>query len=60
MLATKEEIQISETTTSFRVNLDNVNFEKTLDECYQKRRNYVSESEHELQQKPMASEIKQK
>jgi hypothetical protein len=52
MLTTGEETQISETTTSFRITIDNVGFEKTLDECYERRRNYGSESKPVRRKQP--------
>jgi hypothetical protein len=50
MLTTTEEIQISESTTSFRITIDKVDCMKTLDECYEHRRNYESQPKQVLQQ----------
>jgi hypothetical protein len=53
MLITSEEIQISETTTSFQVRIDKVYFAKTLDECYEQQRDSAKEIQRETPQQSL-------
>ncbi|HJY28825.1 MAG TPA: hypothetical protein VJ306_12410 [Pyrinomonadaceae bacterium] len=45
MIRTVEKIKISETTTSYRVAIDDVNSRETLDERYQRHREAVEDKE---------------
>ena len=44
MIRTVEKIKISETTTSFRVDIDKVNPQDTLDERYQRHQEEIEKS----------------
>lgn len=50
MIKTVEKIKISETTTSYRVKIDNVNARETLDERYQRHREAAENKEKETPQ----------
>jgi hypothetical protein len=50
MIRTVEKIKISETTTSYRVAIDDVNSRETLDERYQRHREAVEDKEKETPQ----------
>jgi len=47
MIRTVEKIKISETTTSYRVAIDDVNSRETLDKRYQRHREAVEEKDKE-------------
>jgi len=50
MIRTVEKIKISETTTSYRVAIDDVNPRETLDERYRRHREAVEAKEKEAPQ----------
>jgi len=54
MIKTTEEIQLSETTVSFRISVEDVVFAETLDECYQRKLDCAKDGDdgQELRQKP--------
>jgi hypothetical protein len=50
MIRTVEKIEISETTTSYRVSIDDVNPRETLDERYQRHCEAAENKQNELAQ----------
>lgn len=59
MIKTTEEIQLTETTVSFRISVDGVEFAETLDECYQRKLDCARESsdEQEFRQQRRAGAV---
>lgn len=53
MIRTVEKIKISETTTSYRVAIDDVNSRETLDERYQRHREAVEAKESKEAPQPI-------
>ncbi|HST21349.1 MAG TPA: hypothetical protein VLR90_09550 [Blastocatellia bacterium] len=56
MIKTVERIEISETTTSFRIHIDNVNSQETLDQRYHRHRDELKDDNRDSTSQDAQSE----